>query len=393
MQLIGGGTSLNKRLSKLVKKHENFALAVAWAGAGTEAFSAISQHKARLVKAVIGTHFYQTHPDVIDEFVGNQRCHFVFQPQGVFHPKVYLFWSDSGWDLLIGSANLTKGALTLNTELMIHVSSQDATEEIRKQAKSEIGKFWSQGEVATAASAKSYRALWRSQQRGLKRLSGNYGGAGKSKAPVHTEIMTMSWSKFLKGVKADPQHGFKERCELLALVRQAFEDHNSFAGMDLGPRKTIAGLPNEWNSNWGWFGSMSGAGYYHQAVNNNNPHLSDALDFIPLSGEVTRDNYNSYIEEFLLTFPNGRDGVGIASRLLALKRPDYFVCLDSKNKTQLCKDFGIKQSGMDYIRYWDDVVCRVMDSNWWNSPKPSNTRAAQVWSGRAAMLDALFYQP
>lgn len=393
MRLTKGGSSLDSKLKKFVEKHDNLAFAVAWANPGSEAYSAISSARKKIQKAVIGTHFYQTHPDVLDEFVDFKKCRFVLQPQGVFHPKVFLFWSETTWDLLVGSANLTNGAFTKNTELLLHVSSKDSDRKLRAQTEQVISEFWNQGQVVTKTEAQAYRELWKSQQSALRRVSGNYSSASKSKAPVHTEVMTMSWAKFLKGVKADPFHGFKERCELLDLVRRSFFSHDSFSEMDLGMRKTIAGLPNDENEHWGWFGGMSGAGYYHQAINENNPHISAAVDIIPLEGAVTSEHYRAYIDEFIQAFPNGRDGVGIASRLLALKRPDQFVCLDSKNKAQLCKDFGIRQSGMDYVRYWDDVVCRIMDSVWWNSPKPQQKKAAQVWLGRAAMLDALFYQP
>ena len=393
MRLTKGGRSLDSKLKKLIENHECFSFAVAWAGSGTETFSAITSARKKIRNAVIGTHFYQTHPDVLDEFVDFKKCRFILQPQGVFHPKVFLFWSKSSWDMLIGSANLTNGALTKNTELLLHVSSKDTDEKLRVQTEKMISEYWGQGEIVTSSKAQTYRELWKAQQRALRRISGDYSYSSKSTAPIHTEVMAMSWSKFLKGVKADPFHGFEKRCELLVLVRDSFLSHNSFSEMDLGVRKTIAGLPNDWNEQWGWFGGMSGAGYYHQAINENNPHISSALDQIPIEGAITPEHYHAYIDEFVQAFPHGRDGVGIASRLLALKRPDQFVCLDSKNKQQLCKDFGIKQSGMDYERYWDDVVCRIMDSVWWNSPKPLQNKAALVWLGRAAMLDALFYEP
>lgn len=393
MRLTKGGSSLDSKLNKLFQQHEHVAFAVAWASSGSDTFSAISSDRKKIYKAVIGTHFYQTHPDVLDEFVGFKKCHFVLQPQGVFHPKVYLFWSKSSWDLLIGSANLTNGAFTKNAELLLHVSNKDADETLLAQAKKIIADYWEQGEIVTAHEARRYRDLWKAQQRSLSRISGKYSDTSNSKAPIHTEIMSMPWSLFLEKVQADPHHGFEQRCELLDLIRKEFSSHQSFSDMELGVRKTIAGLPNDWNEHWGWFGSMSGAGYYHQAINDNNMHISNALKAIPLEGAVTSENYNSYIDEFVQAFPNGRDGVSTASRLLALKRPDQFVCLDSKNKSQLCKDFGIKQSGMDYSRYWDDVICRIMDSAWWNSSMPSNKSERRVWLGRAAMLDAIFYKP
>jgi len=393
MRLIKGGKKLSTTIGKLTEKHENVSFAVAWASSDTEAFNAISLHRSKIQNSVIGTHFYQTHPDVLDEFIGFEECRFIMQPQGVFHPKVYLFWSSSSWDLIIGSANLTKGAFSKNSELLIHITSKDSDEELRLQTENTIREYWEDGEVVTSTQAIAYRSLWKSQQELLNRISGNYGSPNKNKSPVNTKVMAMPWTQFLEEVKADPHHGFEERCELLDLVREKFLNHNSFWDMELGIRKTIAGLPNDWNEHWAWFGSMRGAGYYHQAINNNDVHIAKAVDLIPMNGVVSRIEYSAFIDSFVKAFPNGRDGIGIASRLLALKRPDQFVCLDSRNKTQLCKDFGIKQSDMDYDRYWDDVICRIMDSVWWNCPMPLNEQDKIVWTSRAALLDAIFYEP
>ena len=394
MRLIADGSTLAKNIIKLLNKHDKVAFAVAWASAETNVFKKIKEKQQKIVRAAIGTHFYQTHPTVLESFIGNNNVKFVLQPQGVFHPKVYLFRSKRGWDLLIGSANLTAGAMKNNSELMLHISSEgDEDSILSSEIQHQIDKYWAMGEVVTDESVAKYRALWEAQQPALKRISGLYSGGNKNKAPIHTKIMSMSWESFYNVVQDDPHHGFELRCDLLELVRDAFKDNDSFYDMDIDLRKTIAGLPNKLNEQWEWFGSMKGAGYYYQAVNNNNIHLSVALDAIPLDGAIGRKHYDSYIEEFIQAFPNGKHGVGIASRLLALKRPDYFVCLDSRNKSQLCKDFGIKQTGITYDRYWDDVICRIIDSIWWNSPRPQNDNALRVWLGRAAMLDAIFYQP
>jgi len=369
------------------------SFAVAWASVGTEVFEVIKNNRKKIRQAVIGTHFYQTHPKVLASFVDSKNVKFMLQPQGVFHPKAYLFWTNKKWDILIGSANLTAGALGKNSELMLYLSSGDGYLDIVTELHDQIEEYWSKSESVTTESAAAYSALWKAQQPALKRVSGEYSSGTKSKAPVHTEIMAMSWETFFKKVKADPHHGFNDRCDLIDMIREEFRQKVVFSRMELGVRKTIAGLPNDFNDHWGWFGSMKGAGYFHSAVNNNNYHLSAALDFIPFDGAVTRESYESYIKEFIKAFSEGKHGIAVATRLLALKRPDYFVCLDSKNRAQLCKDFGIKQTAMTYDRYWEDVVCRIVDSVWWNEPKPTEKKAARVWSARAAMLDAIFYSP
>lgn len=393
MKLITTNSGLRTNLARLIKKYPNVAFAVAWASAGTDVFNELKKNRSNIHKAVIGTHFYQTHPDVLDVFVDSEKVRFMLQPKGVFHPKVYLFWDKREWELLIGSANLTAGAMNQNSEVMALVSSasNDAAP-LKDEIIALIDRYFSDARTVCAEDAAAYRALWQKQQPVLRRLSGQYGKDKNNRSPVDSSVMAMTWERFVAAVRNDPYHGFENRCDLLQLVREAFGRVGQFQLMDRGLRKTIAGLPNDVDSRWGWFGSMKGAGYYHQAVNDNSPHLSQALDQIPLTGQVSRQHYDAYLAEFLRAFPNGRHGIGIASRLLALKRPDYFVCIDSKNKQRLCQDFGIKQTGLDYERYWDEVIERITDSVWWNEPRPVNPVEAAVWDGRAAMLDAIFYE-
>jgi hypothetical protein len=118
------------------------------------------------------------------------------------------------------------------------------------------------------------------------------------------------------------------------------------------------------------------------------------LDCIPFDGTVTRAQYESYIAEFIKAFPDGKDGVGTATRLLSMKRPDQFLCVDSANKKKLARDIGIKYaSQLNYERYWDEVIERIMDAPWWQSYPPKPETELRAWTGRAAMLDAIFYEP
>ena len=89
MKLISTNTELSRQLKRLVEKYPRIAIATAWASAETEVFKSLVRHEERIVQAVIGTHFYQTHPDVLDRFVGSRKVKFMLQPDGVFHPKVY----------------------------------------------------------------------------------------------------------------------------------------------------------------------------------------------------------------------------------------------------------------------------------------------------------------
>ena len=135
---------------------------------------------------------------------------------------------------------------------------------------------------------------------------------------------------------------------------------------------------------------MKGAGFFKQAINENNPQVSAALDEIPLLGEVTQDHFDRYLNIFRNAFE--KSGTATATRLLAMKRPDYFVCLDSKNRDKLCEEFQIAKS-VDLDGYWEKVVERLTDSNWWNSPEPQDELEKRIWKCRAAFLDVRFYDP
>lgn len=393
LKLISSNKKLVRTLSRLIESHSEAIFAVAWASSGNSVFDLLQKHSSRITRAIIGTHFYQTHPDVLDTFQEKANVRFVLQPSGVFHPKLYLFRSDDQWEALIGSANLTSGALSTNSEAMLLLggSEKDSTT-LRDEIVSLIDRYWQMAKPIKGNEAAAYREVWNRKQPTLRRLTGQYGSSSTAKPLTASSVMSMAWDRYFNTVKADPHHGFEKRCELLETVRRAFAEHPTFASMELPLRKTIAGLPNDQENRWAWFGSMRGAGYYHQAVNENNEHLSQALEEIPLRGVIIRAEYEEYIAEFIEAFPKGKHGIGIASRLLALKRPDQFVCLDSKNQRRLCGDFGITRTGITYDRYWDEIIERILDAPWWNSKRPENAKEAAVWDGRAAMLDAIFYE-
>lgn len=393
MQLISSNHCLARTLSRLITNYSEIRLAVAWASSGNSVFTLLTKKATSFKKVIIGTHFYQTHPDVIDSFRRNSKVRFILQPSGVFHPKLYLFGNKDKWEALIGSANLTSAALNTNSETMLLISSSDdGAEKVYEDTINIIDSYWNSAQQLSKSDAAAYRKIWEQKKPKLRQIIGQYGANNTNKPPTSSAVMSMGWKQYFRSVKNDKYHGFEERCELLETVGRAFSKYPTLSHMPLPLRKTIAGLPNDLEEHWGWFGSMQGAGYYHQAVNNNNEHLSDALGHIPLHGTVRRTDYVSYINEFVKAFPKGRHGIGISSRLLALKRPDQFVCLDAKNQKGLCEDFGIVRSGLDYDRYWDDIIERIMDAPWWNSTEPRGNLEASVWRGRAAMLDAIFYR-
>src|SRR6478672_2681338 len=82
MKVISTNAELNRELLRLIGQYPRVAFATAWASAGTGVFKKLVKHEDRIVGAAIGTHFYQTHPDVLDQFVGSSKVKFMLQPSG-----------------------------------------------------------------------------------------------------------------------------------------------------------------------------------------------------------------------------------------------------------------------------------------------------------------------
>jgi hypothetical protein len=181
-----------------------------------------------------------------------------------------------------------------------------------------------------------------------------------------------------------------QRLKVLHTAKKLLADHQHLNQIDLNGRRKIGGLLVRDGVDYRFFGSMKN-GMFESAIKNNDENLSLALDLIPSDGIVTREMYFNYIEQYKKAFPKGRHGIATATRLLAMKRPDTFVCFDSQNQKRLCAAFGISRT-MNYHKYWDSIVERIRkEARWWNAPAPPPGVERDVWEARAAFLDSIYY--
>jgi hypothetical protein len=231
--------------------------------------------------------------------------------------------------------------------------------------------YWSMGKQFNENELENYRALHARSRERLKPFMEDFEDKKKSRPVLDTPILMMPWEEYFEAVRADRYHVLDNRIVVLAEVRRLFERYEHFHLMPIEDRQGIAGFGGREGVDWRWFGSMLGAGVFKNRINENDINISNTLDAIPPLGEVLRGHYSEFVSGFIKAFPQERGhGLGTATRLLAMKRPDYFVCFDSANRDGLCKAFGIPLSHHDYERYSASVVERILIARWWNSPRP-----------------------
>lgn len=403
MELITTGQQLNDTLYNLITSCKELSFAVAWASKNTQILKVLLSNKAKIKYGVIGTHFFQTDYEVLESFIDDDRIHFMLQPSGIFHPKAYVFWTDkNNWNIIIGSANMTKAAFEKNEEICIHFSSDDSNNKICNELKEKIEALWKNAEIMTEDKAHEYKIKELEARKKLLKIK---------ETPICTSnnniknypIITMDWTQYLIRIKEERYNSIEKRCYLLKIITDLFKKNKKLINMNPEQRCLIAGLPSNCidNDDWGWFGNMTAVYTYYSNINNNNKFLSRALDYIPSTGKITLNEFKAYIKTYLKAFPNGYDGKGTFSRLLAMKRPDYFVCINEQNIERLSSDFNINEKlfnkqvyGNDiYLNYWNYIVLPIINSSWWKSNKPKNKLEKQIWQYRAAMLDTIYYSP
>src|SRR3546814_5535884 len=129
--------------------------------------------------------------------------------------------------------------------------------------------------------------------------------------------------------------------KLVRAIQQIFSKTPSFAKLSIAEAKGVAGVLGRVDAeaaglsglDWGWFGSMGGAGTFAELIGSADRALAAALDAIPKRGSVTETQFNDYVAAFTAAFSGSSRTARLApaTRLLAMKRPDVFVCVNGGN--------------------------------------------------------------
>lgn len=389
--------AVKKKALKLLKECREFDIAVAWAG-DNHFSNELEKFGDKMRRVVVGTHLYHTDPSVIR---GLMRFGVkVKPPEGnLFHPKVYYFDCGERVVAVIGSHNMTRAGFEgNNVEASVVIDGVKEDIELQDICRF-INKEWSSSSDVTEEFLFSYERQYEAKKVHREALEKYVPLKMPKKQYYGASPMEMSWPKYLKGLRRKEIGSPYDRLRLLEEAYKLFDVKNNFEDMEKEERKAIAGTLGKKEKGykgieWAAFGTMFGAGDFKNIVNEA-PHLiSKALGEIPLKGEVKKEHYDAFRKTFLKAFEkkSRKGGVAIASRLLAMKRPDTFIPFNSKNEKCMASAFGIPKSRVNLETYWDCIVVPTSLSQWWLHPRPVDSTEQRIWDNRAAMIDAHFYE-
>lgn len=395
MNILNSPKLIRQKLSDLLSQCEKMHFAVAWATHHHEFFKELVEHQDKIEAGYVGLHFFQTSPEFIEQFADHGSVHFVdSSKKGVFHPKVYVFDLGSLYAVVLGSANMTNGALTTNDELCLNWYANKDDKAVQEL----IDTIESYSELNLVEVDDEWLELYTEKAKAYKRAvkkiqdADSTDSAQKILADLNVSI---EWGKFSDIIKLNRNlNGLDERIELLDHCQDLLA-HQSLSDMNYTDRRLIAGLSDiEATMNSGWFGSLNPSGVAKQIIKDYPEVFSRPLDEIPLTGEITKQRFDRFIQVFEKEFSKytfaRTPTIFTLTRFLCIKRPDFFVSINHKNFTQLAEalDFNHKPS---VEGYWD-LLQLIHQQPWYTTQLDENHPDYALWKYRVAMLDAIYYE-
>ncbi|NQZ21193.1 MAG: hypothetical protein HRT53_03985 [Colwellia sp.] len=218
-------------------------------------------------------------------------------------------------------------------------------------------------------------------------------------------------------------HALDERLRLLSYVDEIrqkpladllVEDRLAFSG-----KHTSQHDYSHYDFDVEWFAGTKGAKVFHTLLELSPEKFDAALAHIPLTGDVSLADYQSFVSDFQQIFreytqiksQGEKAPLAVATRLLAMRRPDQFIALNNNKIDILCQGLSIaKFKNNDFSSYWQDMIGTLRTFAWWHQAEPeviveseaadtaenseSNSpvnRELILWKNRAVLIDLFLF--
>jgi hypothetical protein len=399
--------TLLKTLDRRLACASSVDVAVAWAtrGPALDRLVAFADRRNRdAVRAVVGTWSHITDPQVLELLDRSCRLHIVCGEYAHFHPKYYRFNNGTRAWVWIGSANLTHGGFSDNTELV----------------------FETEGDAADRA---WFDAIFREPTADNRLLIAEYRArlnrtAGKGEVgDRHREVAEMpegghpiglikgrllTWPGYLSALRT---------CDRVLRTLSARPGRRPFAvySLPVGYLATIAaGNRALAQEDWSYFAprdqhailgiEFEGHDYGHLGCMRRAGEANDCFTIDTPAHVGTRRRIRDALADFAAGAPANLPeagqrcidtlrridgvGVGVASRLMALSVPDRAIAVNGGSRAGLEALTGIPAVELGAGREYNRLLAWLQRQPWHGSLEPKDDFERQLWRCRAALLDA-----
>ena len=386
------------RFCDILKWATEIDLATAWATRNSGLRALQDRPTPLEIRAIVGLSGNATHPKALRSLATiSQLC--TPEVSWNFHPKVYIFRGVDRSIAWIGSANFTRRGFEENEEVLFETSDTKDVEQWFDQ-------LWEHCNPLDKSAIDNYETWWKSNSPQRRHHPATWPPATiDSPPPMELLEGVDDWRSYVAALK---QCDWWWKCWSM---RHHPENPWSVLGKTNSWRETIRHLHavvlKDWRNlsdddqsrllglkkdHWALLGGMRVSakhtvfGRFGEKIQNSIRRVVAARDAdFP---DVAIEAYASLVD------PNMKGiGEGIASRLLALARPDRFVSLNGGSRKGLARCIGPNTpTALGTPKNYRNLLEEIYDRAWFREPAPQDAHEQEISSMRAALLDCFVYK-
>lgn len=405
MKLLTYPNILNK-FQVYVEQAQGIDLAVAWVtnSSALESLRQQASQRSLKIRALVGIDTNFTHPVALQTLAGFADIRVAKSIQGIFHPKMYLFHLPDKMVVWVGSANFSNSGLNSNEEL---VSEFESSHDEARQ--------WFENRWKSISASESKRLMEEYEESWKPVRVGNLLASsteGKTSSFTQSKVnLTCSWEDYLQQLRARNQywihhtrtweHPFSVLGDSASYLETISDGHaltlyESWKYLSYREVVMLLGLSNEYGVH-GLLGSMRGAGQVkHVFLESKDVNLEIRQAILDVVQETARATSQAeYIKSARTALEKitsyERFGMGVATRLLALARPDMAISLNKASQGGLASFSRLAPTTLKNISNYLKLLQWMYKQDWYDSPAPTDPWEKSIWNKRAALVDAFVY--
>jgi len=402
-------SSLKSRWAELLATASHIDIAVAWITSRelTEDLLALSSRPGCCVRVLAGVHDYFTSAECLRRLNGKGLVKIGVGTGGrMFHPKLYSFTLPERRLCWVGSANLTTAGFGGNTELVYEYEADGASTPWFER---EWANSWPPDD-AWLDKYENAKASVSHNQISIEQMAAPAPPASESLSlPARSLRALGNWDSYYADLRHRDLEWQKEyegrmgifdgETNYYSIIREAQsifdKDWESLCKRDAS---VLLGLVDSDKKNYGLLGSMGGAGrakgvFLTHTAENLAARREIQDELLRLKGVPLHSLMLPSMAKKAYEVITNRKGVGggVATRLLALARPEVFPSVNSESIGRLGQWSGVSESDLGKSSGYEKLVRWIMTEEWWKSPEPMEGIEREAWSYRAALIDGLIY--
>lgn len=377
-------------------------IASAWATFGPGLDLLCAAHKKRRIKirAIIGTFGNATDPDALERLQEIGKLCVVVGGGALFHPKIYIFQNGRASSAWIGSANFTRAGFGRNEEVVYETENCD-------EAMKWFERQWTDHD-GPSCSSEIDRYRRRRKRQGVSRIAAELAGQPEQGKTSRIELLKNagSWDKYLEALKQCSRLWTAEGVKWTVLGNEFSYEHTidegkrvahrrSWVDLDDQERAILLGLRDDVEGAWGLLGTLTRATEVKAVFgapnkDRNRETLKCVREVVERVIKAPDRKFPDIAEKALKQIRDEGGfgfGVGTATRLLTLARPDRMVSVNSKSRVGLAETFGLAPSNLG--KNYGQLLENLYMAPWYDDRRGRGKK----WNMRAALVDSFVYDP